>query len=89
MYFEIYLDKDAFDMSQEEIDYHEQVIAQFKSEYDYAFKYAETKTPNITIELKYLTDCRKFQFISISSLKYVHDNLLRSDDKIKKWFNHS
>jgi len=87
MYFEIHIDKDAFEMSQEEHDYHEQIISQFKNEYDYAFKYAQHNTPNITIELIYLTEIRKFQFVSISSLKFVHDNLLRSDDKIRNWFS--
>lgn len=87
MYFEITLDKDEFEMTQEAFEFHQHVIDQFKSEYDYAFKYAETKTPNITITLIYLTEIRKFQFVSISSLKYVHDNLLRSDEKIRKWFS--
>lgn len=87
MYFEITLDKDEFEMTQEAFEFHQRVIDQFKSEYDYAFKYAEIKTPNITIALIYLTEIRKFQFVSISSLKYVHDNLLRSDAKIRKWFS--
>lgn len=87
MYFEITLDKDEFEMTQEAFEFHQRVIDQFKSEYDYAFKYVETKTPNITITLIYLTEIRKFQFVSISSLKYVHDNLLRSDEKIRKWFS--
>jgi hypothetical protein len=87
MYFEITLDKDEFEMTQEAFEFHQRVIDLFKSEYDYAFKFAEAKSPNITIELIYLTEIRKFQFVSISSLKYVHDNLIRSDEKIKKWFN--
>lgn len=87
MYFEIIIDKDVFNMSEEEQSFHQRVIEQFKSEYAYAFKYAQHNTPNITIELNYLTENRKFQFLSISSLKYVHDNLIRSDEKIKKWFS--
>jgi hypothetical protein len=88
MYFEIHIDKDAFKMSQDEHDYHEQIISQFKNEYAYAFKYLQHNTPNITIELNYLTEIRKFQFVSISILKYIHDTLIRSDDKIMKWFNY-
>lgn len=87
MYFDISLDKDEFDMTQEEQSFHQRVIDQFKNEYAYAFKYLQHNTPNITITLHYLTEIRKFQFLSISSLKYVHDNLLRSDEKIRKWFS--
>ncbi len=86
MYFKINIDKDEFEMSQEEYEFHQRIIRQFKNEYDYAFKYLQHDTPNIIIELNYFTENRKFEFVGISNLKYIHDTLVRTDYKIKKWF---
>ena len=86
MYFTINIDKDEFDMSQEEHQFHERIINQFKNEYTYAFTYIECKTPHINLTLNYSTENRKFQLLSISGLKHVHDYLMRSDGKIMDWF---
>ncbi|WP_299116851.1 hypothetical protein [uncultured Winogradskyella sp.] len=73
--------------NQEELEYHERIVRQFKNEYDYAFKYEFPRTPNIDVVFIYDLETCKFRLVSISSLKFVHNRIVSTDPKIKKWFS--
>ncbi len=87
MYFTIHIDKDEFDMTQEEFEFHERLINRFKSEYSYAFKYECSKAGNVEVEFNYFTETQKFKLIKISSLEHVHNRIISVYPKVKKWFN--
>jgi len=55
MYFTILIDKDEFEMSEEEHEFHQRLIEQFKNEYEAAFCYEHSKAGNIEVDLKYFT----------------------------------
>jgi len=86
MYLTINIDKDEFEMSQEEFDFHERLINQFKKEYEYAFDYEDSKAGNVEVVLNYGTETQKFKLEKISSLAHVHNRVVAVYPKVKRWF---
>lgn len=68
-------------------DYHEQIVEQFKNEYQHILKYEYPRTPNIEVVFNYNFKTEKFTLVSFpQKYKFMHTRLLETDQRIMKWF---